>query len=194
MLETVAACTNDDGCCPAGCTRLSDSDCPAVCGNGVIEEGEACDVGLSAGKIGSCPALCDDGNVCTSDVRLGRRIDCTRSCRFDPITACRDGDQCCPAGCTREFDSDCAPTCGNRMVEAEESCDPPGTCPTRCADDGDPCTSEVLTGDAKACKARCTSVPIETCSGTQTDLCCPTGCGAKTDVDCTLPATQPPLL
>ena len=194
VLETIAACANGDGCCPAGCTRANDSDCPKVCGNGVVEDGETCDLGLSAGRTGSCPVFCDDGNACTTDVTLGRRIDCTRSCRFDPITSCHDGDRCCPTGCTRETDSDCNPTCGNKMVEAGEFCDPPGSCPTRCPDDGDPCTSEVLIGDAKSCQAHCESMPITSCSGADTDLCCPTGCAPKTDVDCPQLPSEPPLL
>jgi hypothetical protein len=194
VLETIGTCANNDGCCPAGCTRENDNDCPAVCGNAVVEAGETCDIGLSAGRPGACPVFCDDGNACTTDISLGRRIDCTRTCRFDPITTCRDGDRCCPTGCTRETDSDCQPTCNNKVVEAGEFCDPPGTCPTRCPDDGDPCTSEVLTGDANSCQAHCESIPIAACSGADSDLCCPTGCAAKTDVDCPLPPAEPPLL
>ena len=186
---------SNDGCCAPGCTQASDDDCPAVCGNNVIEEDETCDVGLSAGTPGACPALCSDGNACTKDVTLGRRIDCTRVCRFDPITLCRTGDRCCPSGCAQEADADCAaPTCGNRVVEATELCDPPNSCPARCADDGDACTSEILLGDAKTCNARCQSVPIRACSGATADGCCPTGCVPKTDVDCNAPPQQPPLL
>ncbi len=195
ILESIAACASNDGCCPAGCTRGSDSDCPSICGNAVVEPGEACDVGLTAGNVGACPIACDDGDACTTDVTLGRRIDCTRSCRFDPISSCRTGDGCCPAGCNRDSDADCAPaSCGNRSVEAGEACDPPGTCPTRCPSDGDDCTLEVVVGDARACQARCRSMPIRSCSGGTSDRCCPTGCVGKTDVDCAAPPMQPPLL
>jgi hypothetical protein len=34
-----------DGCCPAGGAAYQDSDCPSVCGNGVVEPGEQCDGG-----------------------------------------------------------------------------------------------------------------------------------------------------
>ncbi|HEY0709659.1 MAG TPA: hypothetical protein VGG33_22800, partial [Polyangia bacterium] len=194
VLETVSAGVNGDGCCPSGCTRASDSDCPSVCGNNVIEEGETCDIGLSAGTVGSCPALCNDGNTCTTDITIGRRIDCTRQCRFENIKICRSGDRCCPPGCTAELDADCGPAvCGNKILEVGESCDPPGTCPARCADDGDACTSELLVGDAKTCNARCQSTPIRACSGATADGCCPTGCVTATDVDCNAPPPQPPL-
>jgi hypothetical protein len=138
--------------------------------------------------------FCDDGDACTTDVTLGRRIDCTRRCRFDRVTTCKSGDGCCPQGCTRDLDADCAPTCGNRQVEEQETCDPPSSCPTRCPEDGDPCTFEMLVGEAKSCNARCQSTPISTCSGATADRCCPTGCAVNTDVDCALPPQQPPRL
>ena len=40
-MQTV--CVNNDGCCPAGCTTLSDNDCQPACGNTVVEAGETCD-------------------------------------------------------------------------------------------------------------------------------------------------------
>jgi cysteine-rich repeat protein len=36
---------NGDGCCPAGGNHNNDSDCPARCGNGVVEAPEQCDDG-----------------------------------------------------------------------------------------------------------------------------------------------------
>jgi hypothetical protein len=48
---TETACVNGDGCCPSGCSSVSDSDCAAACGNGVVEPGERCD--------GNCPSKCD---------------------------------------------------------------------------------------------------------------------------------------
>lgn len=43
---------NGDACCPPGENANSDSDCPSVCGNGVIEPGETCDG--SARCVGNC--------------------------------------------------------------------------------------------------------------------------------------------
>ena len=46
-----------DGCCPAGATANVDSDCPPVCGNGVLESGESCaDANTTAGD--ACDAAC----------------------------------------------------------------------------------------------------------------------------------------
>ena len=49
---SVCDAEKSDGCCPVGCTGASDLDCPARCGNMVLEKGEECD------PPGSCPASC----------------------------------------------------------------------------------------------------------------------------------------
>jgi hypothetical protein len=115
--------------------------------------------------------------------------DCTRTCSHAAITACAEGDHCCPPGCNAQTDSDCNPLCGNGVVESGESCDPPSSCPNVCPDDGDACTVEQLTGSAVTCNVRCLHVPITDCSGATSDHCCPTGCqprpgSALYDVDC----------
>jgi hypothetical protein len=93
-------------------------------------------------------------------------------------------------GCTVEQDRDCSASCGNSVVEKGETCDPPSLCPTGCADDGDPCTLDRLRGAATSCTAHCEHQAILLCSGSSADKCCPTGCTAPTDVDCT-PARSP---
>jgi cysteine-rich repeat protein len=37
-------CAAGDGCCPSGCLPTTDADCPG-CGNGAVEDGEACEDG-----------------------------------------------------------------------------------------------------------------------------------------------------
>ncbi len=180
----ITACVGGDGCCPAGCHRVTDGDCPAVCGNAVHEPGEACDKAITAGNPGSCPVTCNDQKPCTTDTTSGNVDDCTRSCSYTPVSACGSGDQCCPMGCTPASDSDCAAVCGNGTIEAGETCDPPSSCPTTCPDDGVACTVERLSGDPTRCTAVCGSTPITSCSGTARDGCCPTGCNANTDADC----------
>jgi hypothetical protein len=155
-----------------------------ICGDGVVETGEACDRAITAGLPGACPASCDDGNACTVDLTAGSVSDCTRSCTHAAVTACLTGDGCCPAGCTVATDHDCAASCNDGQVEAGETCDPPSTCPTTCPDDGDPCTLDQLVGDPEQCNAACRHVPITTCSGTHSDGCCPSGCSSGNDTDC----------
>jgi hypothetical protein len=184
VTQTIVGCLGGDGCCPPDCTALTDSDCPVVCGDGAVEGSEACDRAITAGLPGACPRSCDDGDACTVDVTDGDPQSCTRSCRHVTVTACRDGDGCCPAGCGPADDNDCNPTCGDGRVGTGETCDPPSSCPTTCPDDGDPCTREQITGDATKCTAACRHVPITTCSGATSDKCCPTGCTPASDSDC----------
>ena len=197
--DPVTTCRSGDMCCPAGCNRTSDADCAPICGNGVREQGEECDRGITAGNADACPASCDDGDACTSDSISGRVEDCNRICSYTRMTACSSGDRCCPAGCTRDTDADCNPVCGNMIVEAGETCDPAPACPTTCFDDGDNCTEERLSGTPLMCNVACSRVPITACSGATSDGCCPTGCLSRPgttryDTDCvgTTPSPRRP--
>jgi hypothetical protein len=105
-------------------------------------------------------------------------------CSHVRITTCGSGDHCCPDGCSAANDADCAPSCGNGIVENGETCDPSSTCPVRCQDDGDACTVDELVGAASQCNASCQHVPILGCSGKVHDGCCPTGCTPTLDADC----------
>jgi hypothetical protein len=187
----VTSCVAGDGCCPSWCTIARDADCPVVCGDGVLSPGEACDRGITTGLPGACPRTCDDADACTSDRPTGTVLGCSRACSHARVTACRGGDGCCPAGCAPASDPDCAPTCGDGQLGKGETCDPPSTCPATCPDDGDPCTRELLVGDARTCTAACQHVPVTSCSGKATDFCCPTGCTAASDVDCQALETGP---
>ena len=169
----IIACADDDGCCPQGCDSTSDVDCSASCGNGTVEQGERCD--------GTCPTACDDGNACTTDTLNGDASTCDAFCTFVALTACVNGDNCCPAGCTNANDDDCSATCGDGVVDPQETCDPIADCPTSC-DDGSACTIDTLTGSAATCNASCSYVAITAC--TNDDGCCPTGCNAVSDNDC----------
>ena len=171
----ITTCAGGDGCCPSGCDSASDSDCSASCGNGTVESGETCD------PPSSCPQSCDDDDACTEDLMTGSAANCNVACSHTQIAACAGGDGCCPAGCSANSDSDCSASCGNGTVESGETCDPPSSCPQSC-DDGDACTEDSLDGDAASCDAACTSAPITTCK--DGDGCCPPGCGAATDSDC----------
>jgi hypothetical protein len=181
----ITGCRDGDGCCPPGCTTADDTDCAPVCGNGVIDgNDEKCDRGITAGFGGACPSSCDDADACTVDLVDGSVEGCTRVCLHHPVTACLGGDGCCPPGCNARNDADCATVCGDGRIGGGETCDPASTCPTACADDGDPCTREVLTGSPATCDVACRHVPIMTCSANVSDRCCPNGCTHGTDVDC----------
>lgn len=119
---------------------------PAACGNGVLDPGETCDPKIASGA-GACPGACDDGDPCTTDGRGGAADKCTAKCVF----TLKAGD---PA---------CVPTCGNGRKEFGETCD--GDCPTAC-DDGDPCTTDALSGSAGACSAACSATRIPGCGDT----------------------------
>jgi hypothetical protein len=180
----ISACASGDNCCPPGCSSANDSDCPSICGDGVVEDRESCDRAITAGTPGACLKSCDDGIACTVDFASGSAEACTRSCVHQAITGCIHGDGCCPQGCAASNDDDCDARCGDGRVGAGETCDPPTTCPTSCADDGDPCTDDRLVGDSATCSTACRHIPVTACSGGTRDACCPTGCTASNDRDC----------
>jgi hypothetical protein len=194
-LECDAACSsraitqpsNGDGCCPPGADSVADSDCPPLCGNGLIDDGEACDPGSAATE---CPVGCDDGDVCTRDVSSGEAQTCDVSCSHDAIVTPFNEDGCCPPGANSIVDVDCAPICGNGTVEVGEECDgevgcsdctwtPQGRCLTILGDDAcsqcacASCANDMLncyqTGDSER-DLRCPPVVecalAEGCTGT----------------------------
>jgi cysteine-rich repeat protein len=63
--NTVAQCMSGDGCCPSGCNNSTDTDCPSLCGNGVVETGEACDDGNSTNGDGCDPTCQWTGTMTT---------------------------------------------------------------------------------------------------------------------------------
>lgn len=70
--------------------------------------------------------------------------------------------------------------CGDGVLSEQEKCDTAilGSCPTECPS-SDPCMPSVLQGTE--CNAEC--VVVEASCGVS-DQCCPTGCGADDDDDC----------
>jgi hypothetical protein len=185
-----------DGCCPAGATHTTDDDCPAVCGDGVrdMDVGEACDVGIPPLNTGACPRNCDDGDACTTDLLTG--AGCSAACVRLAITAFVSGDGCCPKDATHATDTDCAPRCGDGVVDPGEACDPNapvgrGACPTDCPPRESwphDCLrfSPKPIGKAADCTARCVLEPVTECS-TIPDRCCPRGCTWPDDMDCSDP-------
>lgn len=114
-----SACASGDGCCPAGCTATTDSDCSTSCNNGTVDANETCD----GSGAQACPSSCDDGEACTVDYMTGSAANCNVTCTHVAITEAQAGDGCCPAGASANSDSDCQVECGNAKVETGEDCD-----------------------------------------------------------------------
>ena len=176
---TVKVCSGAtaDGCCPPGCntsTTNRDVDCAPACGNGVTETGETCD------PLTSCPTACPQ--VGCELRKLVSAATCQAVCQSaGQQTLCVNADGCCPSACNANTDSDCAPKCGNAVLEKGEVCD--GNCPTACPQMG--CQLRTLAGSASACSAQCVNGALQTVCVTG-DGCCPNGCNANTDADCSV--------
>lgn len=146
---------------------------PAVCDDGTVDPGETCD------PLASCPTECAPVGCQLRELTGGGT--CQAACKDTTLqTVCQNGDGCCPPGCNTTNDNDCAVTCGNGVVEGDETCDPLGKCPTACAALG--CQQRTLQG-AGTCEAKCVNGALET-NCVNGDQCCPAGCNAKTDSDC----------
>ena len=110
-------------------------------------------------KGGTCQAACQAGGT---------------------ISACANGDQCCPSGCNANNDDDCMPGCGNGVIEPRRDLRPAVDLPDLVPAAGLPA---VHPGNGGTCSAACQA------AGTQTkcvndDGCCPSGCNANNDNDC----------
>jgi cysteine-rich repeat protein len=183
VFSPISAAVDGDGCCPAGANANNDDDCTANCGNGILELGELCDTGITAGA-GACPVTCNDTQACTTDVLMNAGS-CQATCSNTPITMPIDSDGCCPTGATSATDNDCLASCGNGVVDGGETCDTgiangTGSCPVMCID-GNACTQNVLS-NAGTCTAAC-SFPAIT-NPANGDGCCPSGANANNDNDC----------
>jgi hypothetical protein len=178
----IAVGVRQDMCCPPD-RPTGDPDCPAVCGNGVVETGEICD---PATTPPSCPTSCPPPEACANWTRIATS-ECNVQCVRSIVTACVAGDGCCPTNCVAKGDPDCAPRCGDGRVDPGETCDRgitagnSGACPASCADD-DPCTLDLPSGTVEGCSRACAHLPITACGGG--DRCCPKGCGTDNDADC----------
>jgi cysteine-rich repeat protein len=173
----------NDGCCAPGSTPELDSDCKATCGNGVLEGNETCD------PPSNCPTpqTCTSDNACIAANVTGDAATCSAVCNLPEVVECRNGDRCCPDGCTRATDGDCSASCGDGVVTltAFETCEPTNAlfpCPTpeTCKTDG--CSKATLTGSAANCNSFCSRDTID--SPKRSDGCCPPNANANNDNDC----------
>ena len=128
----------------------------AGCGNGELDEGEACDDGNQVGGD-CCSSTCEqdapgsactaDGNPCTNDVCNG-----AGTCGVANTAPCNDGvfcngaDTCSAGSCSVHAGNPCSGggQCSNVCNESADSCLAPAG--TACASDGNPCTDDVCNG------------------------------------------------
>lgn len=164
-----------------------------VCGDGRVTGTELCDIAIKAGTAGACPTVCSTTTPCF--ITQLRGAGCYSVC-LQVAFKCEGGDDCCPPTCDSSNDSDCQGSCGDGVVQPEEGerCEPESPaarakslssefiCPTRCQDDGNPCTIEVLSGNPTQCNARCTRSKVTFLI--HGDRCCPAGANANQDLDC----------
>jgi hypothetical protein len=170
-----------DGCCPPGENAAADADCQ-VCGDGIVSLGEYCDP----------PEECPTEKACKSDIDCvqlrfsGAAERCTARCELGTVSACIDGDECCPGSCDHRIDDDCSVGCGDGVVDAAngETCEPSveeTSCQASC-DDGQACTHDERLGSDENCNVACSNVAItQPISG---DACCPASGNAQNDSDC----------
>lgn len=167
------ACGPEDACCPSACHANNDPDCTATCDNGVLEDGEQCD------PLASCPSSCA---AVGCQLREVTGAACGATCTDGAlITACADGDDCCPDACNETNDAECAAVCDNGVIESGEECDPLASCPTACPNLG--CTVRTLYSGG-TCQAECVATGSITACSLVADGCCPASCNDNNDADC----------
>jgi hypothetical protein len=93
-------CTDTDTCQNAVCSGM-----PKMCSGGTNCLAAGCDEANDTCTLSNVAdgTICDDGNACTFGTTCMTGA-CTPA---GNIMACTNGDQCCPAGCTVNNDSDC---------------------------------------------------------------------------------------
>ena len=112
---------------------------PSVCGDGIHQPGEECDLGADNGRGTGCEtscvwschedAECDDGDACNGTQACAIAAGGMACAGGEPLadgSPCGGGGYCLGQRCTQ-------PDCGDGVIEPGETCDPPsGPCNASC--------------------------------------------------------------
>jgi len=173
---TTDTCDPDTGCVHSG-------NCPAVCGNGVLEAGEQCDDGNTTNGDG-CSSTCttEGATGCCGQPLGGQFGGCATN--LDSVTCAELGGSFVAGGtCVNDTCTALAPAvCGNGMVEAGEQCDDGNTI------NGDGCSSTCTSEAATGC---CFGIGV-CVNGASSENCAQVGgifaSGGTCGVDCEDPS------
>src|SRR5207247_874372 len=131
----------------------------------------------------TCPKSCPPRG-CAHFMLEGSPEKCTAHCVELPSqTACVNNDGCCPPApstCNAINDNDCTVTCGNKVKEGNETCDPLSSRPS----DGQDISCQIRRLiNASTCTAECIDDHKQTrcMSG---NGCCPPNCDNNHDAEC----------
>jgi hypothetical protein len=155
-----------------------------VCGDARVTGPEKCDTAIAKGDMGACPTVCPELRACAPRELNGSG--CQAACVLLELV-CAGGDSCCPEKCHAGNDPDCSSSCGDGILQASsgETCEPDTSVPCKRSeaecDDGDPCTTDTLTGSAENCNTACVNTPKQPGPN---DGCCEPGSDANLDEDC----------
>jgi hypothetical protein len=193
---TAAVCAYDPFCCsvnwdgfcageasvdPAcGCCNVVCGPTCTSCGDGIVQPPEGCDPPGSSAPVCNC-CVPGGGTGCSDP-------GCTASvCSYDPFCCSVNWDGTCaseaatdPAcGCCFVPCSDSCSLCGDGVVQAPETCDPPGAIGNCCtAHGGTGCSDAACTASVCGYDPFCCSVSWDSLCANEalTDLDCANGC------------------
>ncbi len=109
---------------------------------------------------------------------LAMRTHRTLGVLFAALAACSPSQR--QPGTGNAPDAAVTAICGDGILQAPETCDPPSACPLSCP--AMTCTTGSIVGSPFTCDVHCTNTPVSVCASG--DGCCPTGCTAAIDSDC----------
>jgi len=151
------ALSGEDGCCPAGCTVDTDSDCVACNVEADCDTSELCCANICYIPECNSDADCTDTNECTDDECLNPDT-CNSYCENSLIIDNIDDDGCCPGSSDFSDDNDCLFRCSvlNEVecgVETECTWCPIYGSSGKCLDkDVIECTSKTCSSEGKFCR------------------------------------------